>query len=100
MRLAPLLQFRSIARGARNPLIRRCLASGIATNPSTALQGIERIVLVRHGESQGNVDEKAYVTTADWQIPLTMRGRQQGREAGKKVMKLVNQSNGGRICKF
>mmetsp|Transcript_37433 Transcript_37433/g.89681 ORF Transcript_37433/g.89681 Transcript_37433/m.89681 type:complete len:296 (+) Transcript_37433:228-1115(+) len=85
-------QFKSIARGATNRLIRRCLASGIATNPTTALQGIERIVLVRHGESQGNVDERAYVTTADWQVPLTARGRQQGREAGKQVMKLVSPS--------
>ena len=43
---------------------------------------------------------RAYVTTADWQVPLTARGRQQGRMAGKKVMELVNNSSTGRICKF
>lgn len=36
-----------------------------------------RIILLRHGESQGNVDQNAYVTTADWRIPITDVGRQQ-----------------------
>lgn len=40
---------------------------------------------MRHGESIGNVDERAYVNTADWRIPLTDRGREQARLAGKKV---------------
>jgi len=33
----------------------------------------------------GNIDERAYVNTADWRIPLTERGREQARLAGKKV---------------
>lgn len=33
----------------------------------------------------GNVDQRAYVTTADWRIPLTEIGREQARLAGKKV---------------
>ena len=37
----------------------------------------KRIILLRHGESQGNVDQNAYVTTADWRIPITDVGRQQ-----------------------
>jgi len=49
------------------------------------LPGIQRIILIRHGESLGNVDERAYVTTADWRIPLTTRGREQARTAGRKV---------------
>jgi len=47
--------------------------------------GIQRIILIRHGESLGNIDERAYVTTADWRIPLTERGREQARSAGRKV---------------
>jgi hypothetical protein len=31
----------------------------------------------RHGQSMGNVDESAYVTTADWRIPLTEIGVKQ-----------------------
>lgn len=47
--------------------------------------GIQRIILIRHGESLGNVDERAYSTTADWRIPLTNHGREQARLAGEKV---------------
>src|SRR6056300_1226844 len=49
------------------------------------LPGISRILLIRHGETLGNVEERAYEKTADWQIPLTDRGREQARIAGKKV---------------
>ncbi|KAL7529228.1 hypothetical protein ACHAWF_003902 [Thalassiosira exigua] len=49
------------------------------------LPGIQRIVLVRHGESLGNVDERAYARTADWRIPLTDAGRGQARAAGRMV---------------
>ena len=37
----------------------------------------KRIILIRHGESEGNVDESAYVNTADWQIRLTQKGKDQ-----------------------
>ena len=37
----------------------------------------KRIILLRHGQSLGNVDESAYVTTADWRIPLTDLGKDQ-----------------------
>ena len=33
-----------------------------------------RIILVRHGQSQGNVDDKVYATVPDSQIALTERG--------------------------
>ena len=39
----------------------------------------KRIILLRHGQSLGNVDESAYVTTADWRIPLTDLGKDQAR---------------------
>lgn len=54
------------------------------------LPGMKRIVLVRHGESLGNIDERAYVTTADWRIPLTNKGREQGRLAGQKIESLLH----------
>ena len=54
-------------------------------NTKSILPGINRIILIRHGESLGNVDERAYATTADWQIPLTKLGREQARLAGKLV---------------
>ncbi len=57
------------------------------------LPGISRILLIRHGETLGNVDERAYEKTADWQIPLTDRGREQARIAGKKVASHIMPSN-------
>mmetsp|Transcript_10816 Transcript_10816/g.20018 ORF Transcript_10816/g.20018 Transcript_10816/m.20018 type:complete len:113 (+) Transcript_10816:201-539(+) len=47
-----------------------------------------RIILIRHGQSEGNVDERAYVTTADWRIPLTEVGRNQAKGELKLVRKL------------
>ena len=44
-----------------------------------------RIVLVRHGESQGNVDPSIHARMADHAIPLSDRGRDQAREAGRRV---------------
>lgn len=55
------------------------------SNRKNVLPGIHRIILVRHGESLGNVDERAYATTADWRIPLTNLGREQARSAGRLV---------------
>ena len=39
----------------------------------------KRIILVRHGESMGNVDETIYSRVPDPQIRLTDRGREQVR---------------------
>jgi broad specificity phosphatase PhoE len=39
------------------------------------------IYLVRHGESEGNIDEGIYKTVPDWQIDLTPKGKKQAVEA-------------------
>lgn len=44
-----------------------------------------RIVLVRHGESFGNVDAAVHADTADHAIPLSDRGREQALEAGRRL---------------
>ena len=33
----------------------------------------KRIILLRHGESLGNIDDTAYANIPDWKIPLTRR---------------------------
>eukprot|EP01012_Entosiphon_sulcatum_P058530 TRINITY_DN82620_c0_g1_i1.p1 TRINITY_DN82620_c0_g1~~TRINITY_DN82620_c0_g1_i1.p1 ORF type:complete len:308 (-),score=52.36 TRINITY_DN82620_c0_g1_i1:74-976(-) len=48
-----------------------------------------RIILLRHGESLGNVDEAAYTRMPDWQIPLTPHGMWEAEQAGVKLKKLV-----------
>lgn len=44
-----------------------------------------RVLLVRHGESLGNVDPMVHATTADHAVPLSPRGLEQAREAGRQV---------------
>jgi 2,3-bisphosphoglycerate-dependent phosphoglycerate mutase len=44
-----------------------------------------RILLVRHGESLGNVDPLIHATTADHAVPLSARGVDQAREAGRQI---------------
>jgi len=47
---------------------------------------------MRHGESLGNVDEGAYVTTPDWRVPLTEIGREQAYEAGKELKDIIGEN--------
>jgi broad specificity phosphatase PhoE len=48
-----------------------------------------RIILLRHAESLGNIDELAYTRTPDHALPLTPRGEAQAREAGRPVRDLL-----------
>ena len=49
----------------------------------------KRIILVRHGQSEGNVDSAAYARTPDSQIALTERGFAQGAVAGLQIRQLI-----------
>lgn len=42
---------------------------------------MRRIFLVRHGESEGNVDKNVYKTVGDHEVKLTERGHRQAKEA-------------------
>lgn len=48
-----------------------------------------RIVLIRHGESLGNLDESVYTRTPDWCIPLTERGVQEAVAAGRGLRRYL-----------
>lgn len=48
-----------------------------------------RIILLRHAESLGNIDEAAYTRTPDHALPLTPRGEAQARKAGQEVRDLL-----------
>ena len=47
-------------------------------------------MLVRHGESLGNVDDTAYTRIPDPQIPLTERGCKQAQLAGANVVQIMD----------
>ncbi|KXZ56778.1 hypothetical protein GPECTOR_1g700 [Gonium pectorale] len=55
----------------------------------------DRIILVRHAESEGNVDNKAYTYIPDSQVPLTARGHMQAREAGQRIKEVMEESAAG-----
>jgi len=48
-----------------------------------------RIILLRHGQSLGNVDELAYCRVPDHALPLTPRGEREAAEAGPRVKALL-----------
>ncbi len=48
-----------------------------------------RIILIRHGESEGNFDRNTYAEKQDYKLLLTDDGRQQAHDAGHELKALV-----------
>ncbi|XP_077248185.1 phosphoglycerate mutase-like protein AT74H isoform X1 [Tasmannia lanceolata] len=48
-----------------------------------------RIILVRHGQSEGNVDESVYTMVPDPEIGLTQKGWKDSEECGRKIRDLI-----------
>ena len=51
----------------------------------------KRIFLVRHGESEGNVDYGKYATVPDYQLHLTEKGYHQAVVAGQKLKRVIGE---------
>ena len=52
-----------------------------------------RIIFLRHGESEGNVDHSVYTKKSDCQLELTKRGKSQAHMAGRKLKRLLGNEN-------
>lgn len=48
-----------------------------------------RIILVRHGQSEGNVDEGAYTRVADPKICLTEKGKREAEKCGEMIREMI-----------
>ncbi|GAV76113.1 His_Phos_1 domain-containing protein [Cephalotus follicularis] len=48
-----------------------------------------RIILVRHGQSEGNVDESVYTRVPDPKIALTDKGKAEAEHCGKIIRKMI-----------
>lgn len=48
-----------------------------------------RIFLIRHGESQGNINRSIYAERPDYALELSEKGQLQALEAGKELAKLI-----------
>jgi broad specificity phosphatase PhoE len=49
----------------------------------------KRIILVRHGKSEGNADKNQYESTPDFALNLTPEGIEQARQAGQEIGRLI-----------
>mmetsp|Transcript_37604 Transcript_37604/g.67364 ORF Transcript_37604/g.67364 Transcript_37604/m.67364 type:complete len:450 (-) Transcript_37604:1453-2802(-) len=53
-----------------------------------------RLILVRHAESRGNIDEATYTDTPDWKVPLSDMGERQAKIAGLRIREVVEDAHG------
>lgn len=58
----------------------------------------KRIILLRHGESEANVDSDVYARVPDWRIALTGKGMEQAREAGRRIAESIGDETFGVFC--
>ncbi len=49
----------------------------------------KRIILIRHGESEGNIDHARYQTIQDFALKLSPVGIQQAQQAGMRIKELL-----------
>ncbi len=49
----------------------------------------KRIILIRHGESEANVDKYLFGRIPDYTIELTDKGRKQAKDAGERLKEIV-----------
>jgi broad specificity phosphatase PhoE len=54
---------------------------------------MNKIFLIRHGQSTANVDEQVYLQVFDHNIPLTGLGKKQSEKAGKELLKCLKQKD-------
>jgi len=48
-----------------------------------------RIILIRHGESEGNIDKDKYRTIPDYALNLTPTGVEQAQKAGRQIKEII-----------
>lgn len=72
-----------------DPLLARFLAYKEWKSRRSLNNRPKRIILVRHGESQANVDPQVYMHTPDNKIPLTSKGEEMAVNEGKILRKII-----------
>jgi broad specificity phosphatase PhoE len=53
----------------------------------------KRIILIRHGESEANIDRSLYCTIPDNKISLTEKGKSQANEAAEKLKAIIGEES-------
>nr|GEX94762.1 phosphoglycerate mutase-like protein AT74H [Tanacetum cinerariifolium] len=70
-----------------------------SNDPNRSKSLPKRIILIRHGESEGNRDNSTYTTIPDHQITLTPQGITQARHAGTQIQRVVSNNNNNAVDK-
>src|SRR5215204_3031123 len=52
-----------------------------------------RIILIRHGESEGNIDKDKYRTIPDYALNLTPKGIEQSQRAGHAIQEVIGEES-------
>jgi broad specificity phosphatase PhoE len=52
-----------------------------------------RIILVRHGQSEANADENILETKPDYSLDLTANGIEQAKQAGREIKKMIDEQS-------
>lgn len=83
----------AIAAAASSALVAYAVHKLIDRDPTrSARESLpRRIILLRHGESEGNADHTLYRTCPDNQIELTDEGSRQAQAAGRRIKKLIGE---------
>jgi hypothetical protein len=95
LRSCCLLMKQGIPRSQVGSSIRNLHNPSIRTNKLP-----RRIILIRHGESLGNVDYSSYASIPDWKIPLTRRGERQAAHAAEKLHELIKGETLFTYCRY
>src|SRR4029453_9898949 len=62
-----------------------CCRDPVTASSTTGANRPRRIILVRHGESEGNIDDTIYETVPDHALSLTPKGLEQVTATGRRL---------------
>src|SRR4029450_6822399 len=63
-----------------------CCRDPVPASSTTGANRPRRIILVRHGESEGNIDDTIYETVPDHALSLTPKGLEQVTATGRRLV--------------
>jgi broad specificity phosphatase PhoE len=91
MRPSPILLRSSFKRSS--PLLQEWKISSPKAGSAASIPRLPKhILLLRHGQSLGNVDQNLFTIMPDWKIPLSEKGKAQAREAGHRIQAIARDS--------
>lgn len=57
-----------------------------------------KLLITRHGQSEGNVNQSVYFKMPDWSVPLTEKGKEQANKVGVEIYNNIIDSNDTYNC--